>query len=668
MEFLYTLNFTLPFTEPVIIIALVLLILLIGPVFFERIRIPSIVGLLLSGALIGQHGFNLVPSDLEFSLLGTIGLLYLMFLAGLEIDLLDFIENKAKSIFIGFASFAVPFVLGYFICHTILNLSINASLLIGAMLSSHTLISYPLLGRLGIVNKSIVTIIVGATIIADILALVAMELITNFAKEGFELASLLVLGMEFLLFFFILLMVIPKISRVFLSKYEGDLGVQYIFVLVMLFASALIAHLLEIEPIIGAFFSGLVLNRQIINSSPLYKRIEFIGNNLFIPFFLISIGMLANFKVYLDHPSEITLALVLIATAVLSKFVAAFISKILFRLSVPESNLIFGLSVSRAASAIAIILIGYNLGIVNESVLNSTVILILITCIVSSYITQHAGKKILLKGNETITRNSGHKHKFLVPVANPANMEHLLEFAVLIKDEDETIPIYPLTVFTNNNKVREQIDENQSAIVKVTESLQTEITFEIISRIDNNVTNGIVRAADEIVATSIILGWNNHSIPFHILFGNVLDNLLKKTERMLLVLKTPASFREVRNVLLFCPENAQFEHGFSLWLQTMTTLAEKLQLKIKVNCESEFTKGSIKNYTSKNNSLKYFDFRKNAVNYLNDDSIKHTSSELLVFVHSRKKAISHSRSFEHFMNNSISMYKKNNVIIVYPEQ
>lgn len=668
MTILHIFNFSLPITEPVIIIALILLILLIGPVFFERIRIPSIVGLLLSGALIGQHGFNLVPSDLEFSLLGTIGLLYLMFLAGLEIDLLDFIENKSKSIFIGFASFVVPFILGYFVCHNFLDLSIHASFLIGAMLSSHTLISYPLLGRLGIVNKSIVTITVGATIIADILALVAMELITNFALEGFEITSLIALGMEFLLFFFIVLMVIPKISRIFLSKYEGDLGVQYIFVLVMLFSAALIAYLLEIEPIIGAFFSGLVLNRQIINSSPLYKRIEFIGNNLFIPFFLISIGMLANFNVYLDHPSEITLVLVLIATAVLSKFIAAYISKVLFRLSVHESNLIFGLSVSRAASAIAIILIGYNMGIVNESVLNSTVILILFTCIASSYITQYAGKKILLKENETISRNTGIKHKFLVPVANPANMEHLLEFAVLIKDKNESVPVYPLTVFTKNNQVREQIDENQSAIQKVTESIQAEVTFETISRIDNNVTNGIVRAADEIVATAIILGWNNHTVPFHILFGNVLDNLLEKTERMLLVLKTPTSFREVRNVLLFCPENAQFEHGFSLWLQTITTLAEKLQLKIKVNCDSELTNDSIKNLTLKNNTAKYFSFHKKTLKYRDDDSIKHSSSELLVFVHSRKKAISHSRSFEHFMNSSISMYKKNNVIIVYPEQ
>ncbi len=668
MAILKFFNFTLPFTEPVTIIALVLIILLIGPVFFERIRVPSIVGLLLSGALIGPHGFNLVPSDLEFTLFGTIGLLYLMFLAGLEIDLIDFIENKSKSIFIGLASFALPFVLGYLVCSTFLGLSNNASWLIGAMLSSHTLISYPLLGRLGIVNKSIVTIIVGATIIADILALVSMELITNFAQEGFEIGSLLVLGLDFLIFFFIVFMVIPRISRIFLSKYEGDLGVQYIFVLVMLFVSALIAYLLKIEPILGAFFSGLVLNRQIINSSPLYRRIEFIGNNLFIPFFLISIGMLSNFKVYLDYPGEIGLALILIATAVLSKFLAAFISKSVFRLSFAEGNLIFGLSVSRAASAIAIILIGYNLGIVNETILNSTVILILFTCITSSYITQNAGRKILLKENETLTRSVGLRHKFLVPVANPANMEHLLEFAVLIKDRNENIPVYPLTVFTSQDQVREKIDENKEAIQKVIDSLHTDVVFETSSRIDNNVTNGIVRAAEEIVATAIILGWNKHTIPFHILFGNVLDNLLEKTERMLMVLKTPTSFREVSKISLFCPENAQFERGFSLWLQTLSTLAERLQLKIKINCESELTYDAIKNYTAKNNSSKYFSFHKNSFKNLSGDSIKHTSSELLIFVHSRKKAISHSRSFEHFMNNSINVFKKNNVIIIYPEQ
>lgn len=663
------LNISIPFTEPVIIVALVLTIILIGPVFFERIRIPSIVGLLLSGAMIGPHGFNLIPADLEFSLLGTIGLLYLMFLAGLEIDLIDFIENKSKSIFIGLASFAVPFVLGYFVCHSILGLDIHASWLVGAMLSSHTLISYPLLGKLGIVNKSIVTIIVGATIIADILALVSMELITNFAEQGFEMENLLLIGLHFLVFGFVTFLVIPRLSRIFLGKYEGNLGVQYIFVLVVLFLSSLLALLLEIEPIIGAFVSGLVLNRQIMNSSPLYKRTEFIGNNLFIPFFLISIGMLANFKVYFSNPGEIVIVLILIATSIAGKFIPALIAKWLLQISKPERNLIFGLTVSRAASAIAIILIGYNMGILNESILNSTVILILITSISSSYITQSAGKKIMIDGNETIARNSKNvKHKFLVPIANPANMENLLDFAILIKDNNDTVPVYPLTVFTKRDKVREKINENKEAVQKVIDSLQTDVTFETSSRIDNNVTNGIVRAAEEVVATAIILGWNNRQVAFHVLFGNVLYNLLEKTQRMLLVLKTPTSFRDVNKITLFCPENAQFERGFSLWLETMTTLAKKLQLKILINCDSELTHDSIGQYISRNNSSKYFDLKNGTNGNLTNHTIKNAASELLIFVHSRKQTISHNRTFEHFMNSSIGMYKKNNVIIIYPEQ
>ncbi|MBN1115722.1 MAG: cation:proton antiporter, partial [Bacteroidales bacterium] len=567
MKQLLTLNIHFPFEEPVIIITLVLVILLIGPVFFERVRIPSIVGLLISGAIIGPHGFNLVSPDLEFSLLGTMGLLYLMFLAGLEIDLVDFIENKVKSIFIGLATFVLPFILGYLACRYLLNYEVIASWLIAAMLSSHTLISYPLLGRLGIVGKPIVTVIVGATIIADILALVAMELITNFADKGFEMDSLLLLGLHFSLLFFVVFLVIPRLSRVFLNKYEGDLGVQYIFVLVILFASAMVAYLLDIEPILGAFFSGLVLNRLIINSSPLYKRIEFIGNNLFIPFFLISIGILADFKVYLNHPIQIVFLITLVITAFAGKYIAALFTRLIFKTSKTETNLIFGLSVSRAASAIAIILIGFNMGFIPEAVLNNTVILILVTSISSSYITQRSGKKLLFE-EDTIEGGSKVKQKILVPVANPSNMENLLEFASLIKVDGSNIPVYPLTIFTNRNEVRDRIDENRERITKVINSMQSDVSFEASSRIDNNVTNGIVRAAEEVVATTIIMGWNKSKTPFHILFGSVLNNLLDKTERMVMVLKTPSSFSQVRKMHLLCPENAQYEKGFYLWIDT----------------------------------------------------------------------------------------------------
>ena len=270
----YTLfsKISVPFDEPVIIIALIMLILLIGPILFDRLRIPSIVGVLVSGALIGPHGFNLISPDMEFNILGTIGLLYLMFLAGLEIDLIDFLNNKTKSIVTGLLSYAMPFVIGYSVCQYFLDYTVISSLLIAAMLSSHTLVSYPVLGRLGIVNKSIVTIIVGATIIADVLALVSMEVITDTASGGFETLSLVKLFINFILFFIFIFLIIPRFSRLFLNRYEGELGIQFLFVMTVLFISAVVAHLLEIEPIIGAFFSGLVLNRRIIYASPLYTR------------------------------------------------------------------------------------------------------------------------------------------------------------------------------------------------------------------------------------------------------------------------------------------------------------------------------------------------------------------------------------------------------------
>lgn len=665
---LFFADLTLPFTEPVIIIALILIILLIGPVFFERIHVPSIVGLLVSGALIGPNGFNLVPSNLEFSLLGTFGLLYLMFLAGLEIDLIDFIENKSKSIFIGLASFGVPFVLGFFIFSTVFSLSIPASLLIASMLSSHTLISYPLLGRLGIINKPIVTIVVGATIIADIMALLAMEMITKTTRPDFEIQQFFLIGIKFLVFFFFELAIIPRISRVFINKYESDLGIQYIFVMAMLFISAMVARLLNIEPIIGAFFSGLVLNRQIPNNSPLYKRINFIGNNLFIPFFLISIGMLVNFRVFLVHPTEIGFAIVLFFTAIAGKFLAAQTSKWVLKISKHEKNLVFGLSVSRAASAVAIILVGYNMQIVDESVLNGTVILILLSCVTSSYITQYSGKKIMMKENESLVKASRVKQKLLVPLANPANMENLLSFSLLIREINDESPIYPLTIFTSRDKVTNKINENQELVKKVIESLNTEVVFEPAIRIDTNVTDGIARAAEEVVATGIVIGWNKNTISFQLLFGTVLDHLLEKTHLMVIVLKTPVTFSEIKKITLFCPENAHFENGFTHWIKTLYAMASNLSLKIQVNCDSLYTIDAFKHYTKKQGATKYFVFHQGSTKSLKNAHRSHSSSELLIFVHSRKKAVSFSRSFEHFMNNSINLFSKNNVVIIYPEQ
>jgi Kef-type K+ transport system membrane component KefB len=650
--------FAFPLREPVLIIALVLLILLIAPVFFERLRIPSIVGLLICGAVIGPHGFGLVSPDLEFTLLGTIGLLYLMFLAGLEIDLVDFMQTRLKSIFIGLASFLLPFIIGFVICRYLLDYQFTASWLIASMFSAHTLVSYPLLGKLGIVNRPIVTIVVGGTIIADILALVAMQMITSASAEGFEWRGLLILVLRFSVLLFITLYLLPRIARFFFHRYEGFLGVQYIFVLTMLFFSSAAAYLLKIEPILGAFFCGLILNRLIINSSPLYVRIEFIGNNLFIPFFLISIGILANFRVYVDQPVQIGLLLVLIVAAVSGKYLAAQLSRLILRLSQVETNLLFGLSVSRAASAIAIILVGYHLGVIGDSILNNTVILILITCIMSGYITQKAARKVHLKENDTLSDEPDQKQILLVPVSNPATMQNLLSFATLVKNDEDRHPVHPLTVCTDRQKAGEMIDESRETIDSAIRSLHTEIDFEPTFRIDINVTNGIVRAADEVAATCIIMGWNKPATTWRILFGTILKGLLKRTGTMVMVLDVPVTFREVRRIHLFCPPNARFENGFNDWLYTMIILAGKLKTRIWLNCDSADTMNSIREMNAREKAGRLFEYRTYDREY--------DAGDLLVFVHARFNSVSYDRHFEHSMNGRIESNHNCDVLIIYP--
>lgn len=661
-------NFQLHFNEPVVIIALLVSIMLIGPVLFERLRLPSIAGLLICGALIGPGGLNLLSQDLEFSLLGTMGLLYLMFLAGLEIDLLDFMENKAKSIIIGLATFIIPFILGFLIFRYLLNYGFIASWLISAMLSSHTLISFPLLNRLGIVQKPIVTLIVGATIIADVMALVSMEIITNNSEDVIQVHRFLILFLQFLFFSAFTFFLIPRVSKLFLRWYEGDLGVQYIYVLFVLFASALIAYILNIEPILGAFFSGLMLNRMIINTSPLYKRIEFIGINLFIPFFLISIGALTNFRIYVSDPYQVIGLFTLLGIAIGGKYLASLIAKVFLSLTREETNLLFGLSISRAASAIAIILVGFNMGVISDVLLNNTVVLILLSCIASSYLTQRAGKKLLLE-EKTAPDSIKQKapQRILVPLANPTNMRNLLEFACLIKDEDPAVPIFPLSIATDRERFNSKLEEKHREIETVINTIHSDVHFEITSRLDNNVTGGIGRAAEELDCKLIIIGWNRSHIPIQILLGGILKNLLQKTERMIMVLKTPSNPGEIRRIHLVIPGNAEYEKGFSLWVATLSILVRRLQIKVNVYCKIENTTKAFNDLIRKLKISGYFILPELPGKSDPIEGLPDSRKDMLIFIHTRKEAISFNKMHEQNMNKALDRLQ-NNIIIIYPEQ
>ncbi len=662
-----TLSINLPLQDPVLIITVMILVIFLSPLLLERIKIPAIAGLLIFGMMIGPNGFNIIPQNLEFSLFSTTGLLYLMFLAGLEIDLIDFIKNKGKSIVLGLMSFAFPFVLGFLISHYMLSLDVLPSLLIGAMLSSHTLIAYPIASKMGIISTTIVTIIIGGTIIADVVALISLQIISDYAADLFNPEGIIRMLLNFTVFGLILFVVIPWISKMFFKYFMGDLIIQYLFILTLLFISATTAELLHIEPIIGAFFCGLVLNRNIINGSPLYQRIEFIGNSLFIPIFLISVGLLVNPGFYFENPSTILPLAILIVVAIAGKYIAAFLMGLFFRLKKHETNLIVGLTTARAASAIAIVLVGYKLGLFNEAIINHTVVLILITSILSTYITQNNAKKVADDALSNMDERD-EPEVIMVPVSNPANVPTLLRFASYLKTSSTNKAIYGLSVLANVPTVQDQINKNKLIFHKTVEDLKSDVPFKLITRIDSTVTNGISKAMKELSANIMILGWHEKTTPFEVLFGNILNNLINSTNKMVWVVKTPGTQLNNSGIIhLFLPPDANKEIGFKKLTKKAAHLSRILKNKIIVHSNESMAndmealfKTEIKGYYQ-GNVAHCFD-------HTEISNLNPSDSDLFLIVQSRRRGNSYNKSYNKFVMTLIEKHTDLNIIFVYPDQ
>jgi Kef-type K+ transport system membrane component KefB len=400
-------DISLPFKSPVIIFSLMLFIVLYVPIVFKRIKVPHITGLIIAGVVIGPHGLNLLTRDSSIVLFGTVGLLYIMFLAGLELDLVALKKNGWKILVFGLATFLFPFILGSLISYYILKLGLLASLLLASMFSTHTLVSYPLIGKYDIRDNPAVTLAVGGTMITDVLALLVLAAVAGTAKGTVTPAFWLQFSVATVIFVCIVFFVFPPVTKWFLKKNQDPVS-QYLFILAMVFLAAFLAEMAGLEAIVGAFFAGLILNQFVPNGSPLMKQISFVGNAIFIPFFLIGVGMLVDIAVLTKGWMALEIAGIILLTALVTKYLAAKMTQQLFGLSANEGNLLFGLSASHAAATLAIILVGYNIIIgktatgipvrlFNEDVLNATIILILVSCATSSFVVERAAKKIQLK-------------------------------------------------------------------------------------------------------------------------------------------------------------------------------------------------------------------------------------------------------------------------------
>ncbi|MBS1628167.1 MAG: cation:proton antiporter [Bacteroidetes bacterium] len=666
-------EFELPLKNPVLIFSLILLIILLSPILLRKLNIPGIIGLIISGVIIGPHGLNILAKNSAVTLFSTIGLLYIMFIAGLELDMNEFKTNKNKSLVFGLFTFIIPLAIGFPVCHYLLQYNFNTSLLTASMFATHTLVAYPIVSKLGVSKNQAVAITVGGTILTDTAVLIILAVIIGKSKGSLNNEFWIRLGISLTIFSAIMFFVIPKIAKWFFRKLESEKHSHYIFVLAVVFFAAFLAEAAGVEAIIGAFVAGLALNKLIPHSSALMNRIEFIGNSLFIPFFLISVGMLVDVSVLLKGPMAWIVAGTLSAVALFSKWIAALFTQFVFKYSNAQRQLIFGLSSAHAAATLAVILVGFEAGVLDENILNGTIILILITCITASFATEKAAKKIISETEENTTEliktTNIHNEHILLPIANIENIERLLEFSVFIKDKKSVNPISILTIVSNNEEAEINILKARNKLETfVKQASASETKVNIITTIDHNAASGIKRISREIMADIIIREWPKRTGLIDKLIGERADSLLSNTDKTTFICYLEKPLVLHKKIVVVAPPLAEHEKGFEHWITKVAKLAQELSVPILLYCNElteKYTYKTVENLKlSITINIKKFndweDFLILSRNINNDD--------LFILVSARKGSASYITALENLPFKLEKHFSTNSRLIIYPEQ
>lgn len=658
---------TIPFQDPVLVFLLVLSIILFTPLLFRKIKIPYIIGLILAGVLFGPHGLNLLANDKSFELLGKVGILYIMFLAGLDLDLKEFKENKYKSIFFGFFTFIFPLSIGFPICHYVLGFSVQTSLLTAAMFSTHTLVSYPIVSNMHLSRNKAVTTTIGGTIFTDtaVLLILAFVLDQNNGNGHSAWAWML---LSLVLFLAIMFFVIPKISAWFFKKIENEKQSHFIYALSVMFFAAFIAELAGLEAIIGAFLAGLVMNRFIPHSSALMNRIEFIGNSLFIPFFLISVGMMVNLSILLQGFNTIIVALTLSVVAIVGKWLAAFVTQKTFRFSKAQRNVILGLSSSHAAATLAIILAGFQAGIIDETILNGTIILILITCIFSSFVTQKAASKLVKEDDNLQEDKKEQETRILIPMANPQTSQNLIETALLMKNQNKRESFYALSIIDDPEATLPQRQKGQQLLEEAAKiAAASDNLLHTITRYDINVGSGIIHTIKENHITDVFLGTSPETTSITLL-EKTSDRIPQQFEQNVFVLKNRQPVNTLKRIVVAIPPRLETEPGFLNCFKRIRNLSLQLNTKI-VFFSTEETAAYLKVVCKDKNTKLAADFRDlpSWEDFLIIKKIIRENDLLIVFM-ARKNSKTHNNLFGKIPYYLTKFFQEFDTMLIFPKQ
>ena len=668
-------DFNLPITDPTWIFLLVLLIILFAPMVLGRLRIPHIIGMILAGVVIGEHGFNILARDSRFELFGKVGLYYIMFLAGLEMIMGDFKKNRGKAVVLGLLAFVIPMALGFITNMTVLKYGFITSVLLASMYASHTLVAYPIVIRYGVSRHRSVSIAVGGTAVTDTLTLLVLAVIGGLFKGESSEMFWLWLVVKVIFLGFLIIFFFPRIGRWFFRKYDDNV-MQFIFVLAMVFLGAGLMEFVGMVGILGAFLAGLVLNRLIPHVSPLMNHLEFVGNALFIPYFLIGVGMLIDIKILFGHGDALKVAVVMTTVALASKWIASWLTQKIYKMKAIERELMFGLSNAQAAATLAAVLVGYNIilpsgeRLLNEDVLNGTIVLILFTCIISSFATERAARKLAMNEAQLDAEDKKNiPEKILIPVANPETIEELINLSLVIRDSKQRNNLMALNVI-NDNSSSEQLESrgkrNLERAAMIAASADVSLTQ--ISRYDLNIASGIIHTAKEYEVTDVIIGLHRKVNIVDSFFGNLADSLLKGLHREVMIAKFLMPVNTLRRIIIAVPPKAEYEAGFQKWVGHFCRMASILGCRAHFFA-NEQTLGYLQQLVKNKYGLTMTDF-----SHLDDwdDLLLLTGQvnydHLLVIISARRGSISYDTAFEKLPAQLGKYFSNNSLIILYPDQ
>lgn len=662
----------LPITNPVLLFAVILLIILIVPLILDNLNIPGIIGLIICGIIIGPYGFNIVENNSAIELFSTIGLLYLMFLIGLELDLNEFQMNKYQSIIFGFLTFTIPLAIGFPIFYHIFKYSFDASLLLSSTFATHTLVTYSIVSKRNIKKDKSIAITVGATILADIAVLTLLAVIINKAQHGISPNFWINLALSMTVFLAGSFTIIPMLSKWFFRKFEGERHSHYIYVLAILFLTSWFAEVLGMEAIIGAFIAGIALNKLIPKSSTLMNKLEFVGNALFIPFFLVSVGMLVDIKVIFQDYMIVLLAVMFTVVSTFGKWLAALVSQLLFKFNRNQRELMTGLSSAHTAGTLAIILAGQKVGLVDGNILNATIIFMLLSCILSSLITQSASKKIALTidndKNDDATVPVIPAEKFLLPFVNMDTLSKQIKFTSYINDKKSKKTVSVLRVVPNDEKAEKEIYtiKRDSNDIKSIGS-DSELDVKEIYTIDNNVVSALARTSREISASSIIIPWSaTHS--FSNLREERIRHIISSVDKSVYVCHLERSLIEQKRIVLFAPPLCHLETGFKLWVNSIIRLSQELSIPIVIYSDSKSYEAFIQttNNGKKINYISHIEYEDWGNYHLLEQQIN--NNDIIVIVMSRKDYLSSNSYFDNLPFKLEKTFDEHIKIAIYPYQ